>query len=291
MWCQPSLRSPVCGSFRRASSSYIGSSQKNQTGSSSRPAPKEPMAFVTLRTPSTLDLPPGFRAVSLRESGDAFAHACRTAAEEGAGTLVWVRRFDVAEFAVILEPDAPLAEARKAFFMGMNATADAVAALCPPERSVTFAFPDTIRFDGGLVGGGRLGWPKRCGEDQVPDWLVFSASIRVAFSGLIEPGQAPNAAALEEEGFEGVGPSVLIESFARFFLRLVDVWQHQGYGSILADYAARIDKDRAGDSLSLSPAGDLVIRPAVGDLERRIALLDGLKAAAWLDRETGGPKL
>ncbi len=60
--------------------------------------------------------------------------------------------------------------------MGMAATADAIASLCPPERSVGIAFPDTIRFDGGLVGGGRLGWPKRCAEDQVPDWLVFSAS-------------------------------------------------------------------------------------------------------------------
>lgn len=291
MWCLPSLRSPLCGSFRRASSSYIGSGQKNQTGPSPCPTLKDSMALVTLRAPSTLDLPPGFRAVALRESGDAFAHACRTAADEGAGTLVWVRRFDLAEFAVILEPEAPLAEARKAFFMGMNATADAIAALCPPERSVTFAYPDGIRFDGGLVGGGRLGWPKRCGEDEVPDWLVFAASIRVAFSGLVEPGHAPTAAALDEEGFEGVGPSMLIESFARFFLRLVDSWQHQGFDQVLTDYCARIDKDRPGDSLSLSPAGDLVVRPAIGGTERRSGLLAGLKAAAWLDRDTGGPKL
>jgi len=249
------------------------------------------MALVTLRAPSTLDLPPGFRAVPLRESGDAFAHACRIAAEDGAGTLVWVRRFDLAEFAVILEPDQPLAEARKAFFIGMNAAADAIAALCPPERSVSFGFPDAIRFDGGLVGGGRLGWPKRCGEDEVPSWMVFSASIRVAFSGLVEPGQAPTAAALDEEGFEGVGPSMLIESFARFFLRLVDVFQHQGFAPIFADYVQRLAKDRPGDTLTLSPAGDLIVRPAVGDMERRLGFLDGLKAAAWLDRETGGPKL
>src|SRR5262249_36138747 len=47
-----------------------------------------------------LDLPPPFRAVALRESGDAFAHATRIATEAGAGTLVHVGRFDLAEFAV-----------------------------------------------------------------------------------------------------------------------------------------------------------------------------------------------
>jgi len=251
----------------------------------------DPMALVTLRTPTSLDLPPGFRAVALRESGDAFAHACRTAADEGAGTLVWVRRFDVAEFAVILEPEAPLAEARKTLFMGMSATADAIAALCPPERPVTIAYPDTIRFDGGLVGGGRLGWPKRCGEDAVPDWLVFAATVRVSFAGTVEPGQAPTAAALDEEGFEGGGPAMLIESFARFFLRAVDSWQHLGFAPVVTDYLNRLGKDRPGDTLSLSPAGDLIVRPAVGDLERRLSLVDGLKAVAWLDRESGGPKL
>ena len=43
--------------------------------------------------------------VALRELGDAFAHGCDIAAEAGAGTLVWVRRYDLVEFAVVLEPD------------------------------------------------------------------------------------------------------------------------------------------------------------------------------------------
>lgn len=259
----------------------------------SRPlfSPKGAMALVTLRTPSTLDLPPGFRTVALRESGDAFAHACRTAAEEGAGTLVWVRRFDMAEFAVVLEPEEPLAEARKTFFLGMAAVADAIASLCPPERAVGIAFPDTIRFDGGLVGGGRLGWPKRCAETDVPDWLVFSATVRTSFAGLMEPGKVPNATALDEEGFEGVGPSMLVEAFARFLMRSVDIWQNEGPDRILKDYMKRLDKDRPGDSLALSASGDLVVTPATGGMGRTVSLMDGLKAVAWLDRDAGGPRL
>src|SRR5215472_3683960 len=94
-----------------------------------------------------LDLPPPYRLVTLREVGDAFAHATRIAAEEGAGTLVHVGRFDLAEFAVVLEPDEPLATARRAFYAGMNALADALAAHAPPEKPITIDWPDAIRID------------------------------------------------------------------------------------------------------------------------------------------------
>ena len=62
----------------------------------------------------TLDLPPGYALVALRELGDAFAHGCEIAAKSGAGTLIWVRRYDLVEFAVVLEPGEPLMSARRA---------------------------------------------------------------------------------------------------------------------------------------------------------------------------------
>src|SRR5476649_867406 len=72
-----------------------------------------------------LTLPPPFTLVRLREVGDAFAHAISIAGEQGAGTLVYVGRFDLAEFAVVLEPEEPLRQARLAFYAGMVALADA----------------------------------------------------------------------------------------------------------------------------------------------------------------------
>ena len=116
-----------------------------------------------LNTPfaTALDLPPGFRVVTLREVGDAFAHAKANAAELGAGTLVFVGRFDLAEFAVILEPDEPLRTARRAFYAGMNALPDALMARAPPEKPIACVWPDAITVDQGLVGGdssrGRTG--------------------------------------------------------------------------------------------------------------------------------------
>src|SRR5256886_17710103 len=84
-----------------------------------------------------LDLPPPYRLITLREVGDAFAHACAIAADEGAGTLVYVGRFDLAEFAVVLEPDEPLRLARRAFYAGMVALADALAAHAPAEKPMS----------------------------------------------------------------------------------------------------------------------------------------------------------
>src|SRR5437763_13813847 len=119
----------------------------------------------TLSKPA-LDLPPPFRLVTLREVRDAFAHAIAVAPDEGAGTLVHVGRFDLAEFAVVLEPDEPLRTARLALYAGLVALADALAAHAPPELAITFDWPDGVRIEGGLVGGGRLAWPESANEDE-----------------------------------------------------------------------------------------------------------------------------
>src|SRR5476649_1208850 len=91
---------------------------------------------VNVRYKPTLDLPPGFHLVTLREVGDAFAHAKANAVELGAGALVYVGRFDLAEFAVVLEPDEPLRTARRAFYAGLVALADALLAHAPPEKEI-----------------------------------------------------------------------------------------------------------------------------------------------------------
>src|SRR6266852_9383310 len=107
-----------------------------------------------------IDLPPPFTLVRLRESGDAFTHALGIAEQSGAGTLVYVGRFDLAEFAVVLEPDEPLRTARRAFYAGMAALTDALRAYAPPNKTVTIDWPGTIFVDLGLVGGGQLAWSK-----------------------------------------------------------------------------------------------------------------------------------
>jgi biotin-(acetyl-CoA carboxylase) ligase len=236
-----------------------------------------------------LDLPPLFRLVSLREVGDAFAHAQAIAATEGAGTLVWVGRFDLVEFALVLEPDEPLRSARRALYAGMAALADALAVHAPPEKPIAFDWPDAIRVDRGLVGGGRLAWPTGAPEQEPPPWLVFGATIRTVSMGESEAGLRPLAAALEEEGFDELGSGRLVESFARHFMVAVDAWQQDGFAAVARDYIARLPTE-PGVRRQIDENGDLLAR-RVGKAEaQRRRLLPALATPSWLDPAIGGPR-
>jgi biotin-(acetyl-CoA carboxylase) ligase len=237
----------------------------------------------------TLDLPPPFRLVALREVGDAFAYACANAAEFGAGTLVLVGRFDLAEFAVVLEPDEPLASARRAFYAGMVALGDALAASAPPQKPIAITWPDAVYVDGGLVGGGRFGWPDDAKEHAAPDWLVFGATIRTVSMSGEDSGLHPLATALEEEGFGDVSSEHLVAGFARHLMVAIDRWQETGFVAIAKEYISKLQPE-SGVRHDIEENGDLCIRRVGKPIECR-KLLSTLKVPSWLDPETGGPRL
>jgi biotin-(acetyl-CoA carboxylase) ligase len=243
------------------------------------------------RTPfaATLDLPPPFTLVTLREVGDAFAHAVEIAPEQGAGTLTYVGRFDLAEFAVVLEPDEPLRSARRTLHMGMVALTDALLSYSPPEKMVEIDWPDAIRVDGGLVGGGRIAWPKGAREDEPPDWIVFGGMIRTVSMSDTEPGLNPLTSALEQEGFTDFAASELVESFARHLMVHSDAWQEYGFEAVAKEYVKRLPRDR-GLRRDIDENGDLLVR-RVGKVEvERVRLAPLLAMPSWLDPKTRGPK-
>ncbi len=233
-----------------------------------------------------LDLPPLFRAITLRESGDAFAHAQKIAAEEGAGTLVWVGRFDVAEFAVVLEPDEPLVSARRAIYAGLAALADALAVHAPPEKPLHYEFPATLIFDHGLVGGGQLAWPSGTKENERPDWLVFGAMVRTHILDALEPGERAHIADLSEEGFDDMGGGRLAESFARHFMLHMDEWQNHGFAGVAKAYLERLPAE-ANIERTIDGAGDLLTRrKGKGEVQKK-KLIPMIERALWRDHKTG----
>ena len=237
----------------------------------------------------TLDLPPPFRLVRLREMGDAFEHAKAIAAEEGAGTVVHVGRFDLAEFAVVLEPEEPLQLARRAFYAGMVALRDALLAHAPPERPITFAWPDAIHVDGGLIGGGRLGWPLKAVETEPPEWLVFGGSVRTVAVGEKEAGLRPLAAALDEEGFDDLGSGRLVESFTRHLMVAVDAWQAGEFATVTRAFLHNLAIEK-GAVPALDRNGDLLVRWRGQQEPDRHVLAAALALPSWLDPATGGPR-
>jgi biotin-(acetyl-CoA carboxylase) ligase len=247
------------------------------------------MSDIRAKTPfvKALDLPPVFRLVTLREVGDAFAHAKANAAQLGAGALVFVGRFDLAEFAVVLEPDEPLRTARRAFYAGMTALADALAAHAPPEKAIVFDWPDAIEVDHGLIGGGQFAVAEGP-EDERPDWLVFGGMIRTVSMADGEPGLRPLSAALEEEGFDDLDSACLVESFSRHLMTRFDAWQEYGFPGIARDYLARLPKQN-GVQRAIDDNGDLLIRRQGEPVERR-PLITALTTPTWLDPKTRGPR-
>lgn len=250
--------------------------------------PSTPAIHVSLAEP--MHLPPLFAPVRLRESGDAFAHACRIAPESGAGTLVHVGRFDLAEFAVVLEPSEPLSTARRAFYAGMVALTDALRAYAPPNKTVAIDWPDAVRIDGGLVGGGRMGWPSSAGEHEQPAWLVFGAMIRTVAMTDQGPGVHPLGSALDEEGFGEAGAVQVTESFARHLMRAIDSWQVDGFDSIARDYLRRTARERK-TLQRIDDCGDLLTRRIGTNRTERSELVKALATPSWLDPKLGGPRL
>ena len=243
------------------------------------------------RTPLTpeLALPPPFVAVRLRELGDAFAHATAVAAEQGAGTLVHVGRFDLAEFAVVLEPEEPLALARRVFYAGMAGLADALAAHAQPETSITIDWPDSIAVNGGLVGGGRLAWPQGIAEDEMPPWLVFGGMIRTVSMTGVEPGLNPLVTALEEEGFTDVLSNHVVESFARHFMLAIDSWAEGGFAAMAKSYLARLPAEQ-GLRRDIDDNGDLLVRRLGKVKVERKSLPARLAQPSWFDPVAKGPR-
>lgn len=230
--------------------------------------------------PRRLMLPPPY-AQHWLDAGDVLDAAVARAPGEGAGTLVWQwvagaggpGRLD---FAVVLEPDMPLAQARLAFAAGMAATCEALAAHCPPERPLRIRWPSEIRFDTNRLGGARLAVAPGTDEADTPDWMVFAVELIGDRDHLEAPGAFPGSISLKEEDFGD--PPAIVESFAAHLMLLFDRWKHDGPQAVAARLAARLEEGSA-----ITDEGDLLRDGA------RHALRLALERAEW--RDDRGPRL
>ena len=241
--------------------------------------------------PETADFPPLVTPMRLRERGDAFREAIAGAAEAGAGSLYFVGRFELIEFALVLEPAEPLRLARKIFYAGMNAMADALAILAPPEKAITFRYPGSLYFDGALIGGGRLAWPDGTSEDAPPDWLVFGGMVRAGGMREMGVGLSPEITTLDDEGFENWSPELFSAGFARHFMVEVDSWNERGFAGIGPRYLARLEKTNGIARRGIDVDGDLLLHREGGQaVAERVPFLAGLKAAHWFDPVLNEPR-
>lgn len=223
--------------------------------------------------------PPVFNPIALG-SGDAADRALREAAAgSGAGTLVWVDAPERFDCAVVLEPDRPLSLARPAIHVAALAAADALSALGPPNKQVTFVWPQRVAIDGALVGHLRMVWPADATDDAVPDWLVVGVTIRMRWPASVQdPGLTPDMTALHEEGFGAVEVPDLAESFSRHLLLRINRWQEDGFASLAPDWLGRLwtGNGESGVRHGLDDNGDLLLFETGTTEPRRRSLKEAL---------------
>jgi len=231
--------------------------------------------------PRRLVLPPPYGQHRI-DAGDVLAEACARANSEGAGTLVWLWRPGVSEagrldFAVVLEPDMALPDARMGFVAGMAASCLALAAHCPPERDIRIRWPDEVLFDTNRLGGGLLALAPGAAEGATPDWMAFGLELIADRDHLAAPGAHPHSTSLAEEGFDD--PPAIVESFAAHLMLLFDRWKHEGPQAVAQAFAGRLEGGGA-----IGDAGDLLRGGARETLAAALA-----RAPLW--RDATGPRL
>lgn len=230
-------------------------------------------------------LPPPF---TLRRTPqrDVMAAAVALAPTEGAGTLVLHQSPGLLAFAVVLEPEQPLAEAQLAFILGMTALGDALAAHCPPDRPVRLVWPDQVIFDGARIGGGRFAIAPGTAEDAVPDWMVFAADLIGDRDQIPEPGAYPDSTSLREEGFDPAED--IVSTFASYMMLYFDRWAHDGFAAMSNRFLMRVDPPLLRGVRRIEGDRMIEITPSGGG-KRLPPLLEALAAQTW--RDETGPRL
>ena len=229
-----------------------------------------------------IPLPPPF-TLHLTDAPDTLAEGIRLAPTEGAGTLILHQSPGLLSFAVVLEPDRPLAEARMAFVLGMTALGDALAAHCPPERPVRLVWPDRVIFDAARLGGGRFSVAP-CADGAVPDWMVFAADLIADRDDLAEPGRFPDSTSLKEEGFDPAED--ILSTFASYLMLYFDRWTHEGFAAVSNRFLMRVDPPLLRGTRRIDGDRMVEITPSGG--RRYPPLMEALAAQDW--RDETGPK-
>ena len=150
------------------------------------------------------------------------------------------------DMAITLAPEVPAARAQQMHYTMMNAVGDAIGALAPPEVGVRYSFPGNILFNRGHAGIVRMAMaPTDNPASDIPDWLVVSAQVRLAFADTNHDTEYRMAnTSLAEEGGGFISRTRLLESSCRHFLVWVHQWEEEGFRPVHEKWLNRIEDDK-----------------------------------------------
>lgn len=183
-------------------------------------------------------LPPLYRLVAVDAGTNAFGRARELAAGTAEdGTVVWSRRSDRLDGAVLFRPQAPLSEVLPVTYAVALGLGDAIGSLMPPIVALHFRWPDRLDVNGTFAGGLRAAWAEAPPVGEVA-WLVVG--VAVAITGP-KGGTMPAAeqTTLQDEGCVEISSAGLLESFSRHALAWINRWQGDGFARLREAWLSR----------------------------------------------------
>ncbi len=241
-------------------------------------------------------LPPAYHLITFDEIDSTNAEA-RRRAEDGApeGTIIQARRQTAGRgrrgrdwqspegnlyMSLLLRPNQPLAQAARLSFVSAVALSDALSSLVPPMIEIAVKWPNDLLVHGRKCAGLLLESAAR--ENGILDWLVIGVGVNL----VSHPEDLPYPATdLAFEGATDIEPGMVMEAFARYFLRWSDTWLESGFEPVRAAWLdlahglgepleVRLDRETfSGRFDGLDPDGALVVGLDDGSL-RRVAAGD-----------------
>lgn len=183
------------------------------------------------------------------------------------GLLIYARRDDALEAALVLAPERPLSQAISIVFAPAVGLVDSLGALGPPETAVHHVWPGRFRVNGAFCGSLRAA-ASTTDPDVEPDWLVIG--IDVPLLPLGEGGENPTNTCLYLEGFADQTVTELLESWSRHTLTWIHRWLSDGIEPLHAAWRERawgvgepLD-DGTGTFMGLDEAGGMLVKTPSG---------------------------
>ena len=149
------------------------------------------------------------------------------------------------DMAITLAPEVPAARAQQMHYTMMNAVGDAIGALAPPEVGVRYSFPGNILFNRGHAGIVRMAMaPTDNPASDIPDWLVVSAQVRLAFADTNHDTEYRMAnTSLAEEGGGFILRTRLLESLSALSGMGASM-EEEGFRPVHEKWLNRIEDDK-----------------------------------------------
>ena len=233
-------------------------------------------------------VPPLYRLDAVEAGADAFdrARALAAGSTEDA-TIVWSRRSDRLECAILFRVDAPLQDVLPAIYAVALGLGDAIGALAPPIVAQHFRWPDRIEVNGALAGGLRAAWADGGAPEDAVAWIVIGVSMIVASLD----AEGADHTSLQDEGCADITVVGLLESFSRHALAWINRWQDDGFAPVREAWLSRAaglsgdiaielsDGRTAGRFAGLDERGNMLLM-----IDRRtqtVALADALRQPSW----------